>query len=137
MLPKFCIVVGGLLGATAVALGAMETHALKKRLEAQMCPAEQITRRLENAQTAGRYQIVHALAILAIGAAAHQRQHWLWAVAVTAMLLGSLCFSGILHLFALTGNETLLPLVPLGGGSLILAWLAISLAGFLAKESAT
>src|SRR3954467_9369869 len=56
--PSFLLVAAGMLGFTGVALGAFGAHGLKATLET--------TGGLENWKTATFYQLVHAVALLAL-----------------------------------------------------------------------
>ena len=115
----------GFLGATGVALGAFGAHALRGLLEAGGT--------LEVWETAVRYQLLHAAALL--GLAAWQRatakpsggpSRW----AARLWVAGSLLFCGSLYLLALGGPRWLGPVTPLGGAALIAGWLAAALAAF-------
>lgn len=109
------ITVAGLMGATAVALGAFGAHALKARLE---------TDSLATWSTAVEYHLVHALALLALAlfGSATGRPVGLPAAAFTA---GIVLFSGSLYLLALGGPRWLGPITPLGGACFIGGWIAL------------
>lgn len=110
---------GGLLGGVGVALGAFGSHGLRKRL-----PPE----RLETFETAVRYQMIHALALLAAGLAAGA---WpisgLAVIAGWLFLAGTLLFSGSLYLLVFTGEHRWGAVTPLGGLAFIAAWLCLAL----------
>ena len=55
---KKTLIISGILGCTAVIFGAMGAHALKKLITAEQ---------LISFETAVKYQIYHALAILILG----------------------------------------------------------------------
>jgi uncharacterized membrane protein YgdD (TMEM256/DUF423 family) len=112
-------VAGALFGGSGVAAGAFGAHALRARLAPEM---------LGVFETAARYQLLHALALFAAAWVAVQ---WpgRWANAAVALLCaGIILFSGSLYLLVLTGDHLFGALTPLGGGLLILAWLALALA---------
>jgi len=117
------IVVGSLLGAISVALGAFGAHGLKGVLEA--------SGQAGNWETASRYALVHALALVVTGlvaalpGAATRR---LVATAAWCFGLGTVVFSGCLWLLAATGIRRLGAVVPVGGGLLIAGWLMLALA---------
>ena len=113
----------GLLGATAVALGAFGAHGLKERLAL-----------LPDApgwwQTATIYLLIHAVALGAIvlpqggRLAAWQTHCWGW---------GSIIFSGTLYAMALGAPRWLGAITPVGGLLLIVGWVLMVWAG--RKES--
>ena len=111
---------GALSAAVAVALGAFGAHALRSRLE---------PRDLEIFETAVRYQMYHALALLAAG--------WLLArggtgasTAAWAFVAGTVIFCGSLYLMVATGHRWLGAVTPLGGVALILGWLLLASAAW-------
>jgi uncharacterized membrane protein YgdD (TMEM256/DUF423 family) len=110
---------GAISGALAVALGAFGAHGLKGRLSAA---------RLENYETAARYQMYHALALLAAFFAARQ---WpasaLPAFAGWFFVAGSLIFCGSLYLLALTDKRRWGAVTPLGGLAFIAGWICLAL----------
>ena len=110
--------VGALLMALGVAAGALGAHGLATRLDEQ---------HLHVFETAVRYQLFHALGLLAIGLAPLPAE----AVRVPATLLGAgvALFCGSLYALALGGPAWLGAVTPLGGLGLILgwAWLAYAL----------
>jgi uncharacterized membrane protein YgdD (TMEM256/DUF423 family) len=113
-------VAGALLALMGVAAGAFGAHALGARL-----PAE----RLVTYDIAVRYQMFHALALLAVAWAATRwpnPQTW---VAGWLFIAGILIFAGTLYLLALGGPRWLGAVTPLGGlcflaGWALLAWSA-------------
>ena len=64
MSPFRWIAVGALLGALGVALGAYGAHGLEKQLAAWGFAGDELAKRLANHETAVRYQMWHALAIV-------------------------------------------------------------------------
>jgi uncharacterized membrane protein YgdD (TMEM256/DUF423 family) len=119
--PRFAIVAGGILGGLAVAGGAFGAHGLKATLDA--------SGQAGNWETAARYAMVHALALVAVGLLAATRPQ---ATGLTAaawcFLIGSVIFSGCLAVLALTGIKVLGAVVPIGGLLLIAGWLALAAA---------
>jgi uncharacterized membrane protein YgdD (TMEM256/DUF423 family) len=115
----------GLLGATAVALGAAGAHGLRPMLmERGMTVAW---------ETAARYHFFHALGLLALAVLLRQlptrTDRWLgWAGRL--WVVGVLLFSGSLYLLALGGPRWLGPITPLGGVALIAGWLLLIVAAF-------
>ena len=112
------LVAAALLGAAGVALGAFGAHGLRARLDA---------RALEIWETAVRYHLVHAVALLVLAlspvAASLRGAGWLF-------VAGIALFSGSLYALALGGPRLLGPLTPLGGVAFIAGWLWIARVAF-------
>jgi len=113
------LILAGLLGASAVALAALGTHAFSDLLVGPAAARFDIALRLH---------LAHAPALLALALAMSRlRPRW-WSAACALMVLGLLLFCGGLYLAALGIGEWLLPMVPFGGSMLILAWMVLTLA---------
>jgi uncharacterized membrane protein YgdD (TMEM256/DUF423 family) len=120
---RCCIAAGALLGAVAVAGGAFGAHGLKDVLEANGQAA--------NWETAARYCMYHALALVVLGLLATLRTRAMGTIAAAAVcfVTGTLVFSGCLAALALTGVKILGAIVPIGGTLLIAGWLLTAWAG--------
>ena len=124
---------GALSAAVAVAAGAFGAHALRARVEPRL---------LEVFETGARYQMYHALALLAVawwisrgsglvaalggsppGARLAVASGWLF-------VAGTVLFSGSLYAMALTGFRALGAITPLGGVCLIAGWLCLAAAAY-------
>jgi uncharacterized membrane protein YgdD (TMEM256/DUF423 family) len=114
---------GALSAFVGVALGAFAAHALKTRLDAAM---------LATFETGVRYQMFHALALLAVGWA-----HTRWPSAVLTaggwlFLAGTVLFSGSLYALSLSGVRWLGAITPLGGLAFLAGWLCLAWAAWKA-----
>jgi uncharacterized membrane protein YgdD (TMEM256/DUF423 family) len=98
----------------AVALGAFGAHALRASLGAQD---------LATFETGVRYQMYHALALMAVAWAATR---WPGSATLTAagwsFVVGILVFSGSLYVLVLAGQRWLGAVTPLGGVAFLLGW---------------
>jgi uncharacterized membrane protein YgdD (TMEM256/DUF423 family) len=114
------LVCGAILGLTGVALGAFGAHGLSGLLEG---------RGSESAwETAVFYQLVHALALLAVaGWRGPGSASAAWPLACWGG--GVVLFSGSLYALALGGPGFLGPVTPAGGVLLIAGWLWLLLLG--------
>ena len=105
----------GLMGAAGVALAAVAAHG---------APGAGL-------DSAAYLLLFHAAAI--VGGAALLDRDLLWRPALLAALcgwvIGALLFSGDVSLRALAGTRLFPMAAPTGGSILILAWLALSIAG--------
>lgn len=99
-------------GGSGVAIGAFAAHALKARLDQYS---------LDIIQTATQYQMIHALAMLAMVALAQATQ-WPLRGPFLCMAIGIPLFSGSLYLIAATGIKTFGMITPLGGLLLMAGW---------------
>lgn len=123
------IAIGALLGAIGVGLGAYGAHGLSELLENRFgYIGDNLVRRLTNFETAVRYQMLHALALVFCGLALQQKESAWWRFAAWAFLFGVVIFCGLLKVlaFAHPSWKWLGAIVPLGGLSLIVGWLALA-----------
>ncbi|HTB57130.1 MAG TPA: DUF423 domain-containing protein [Polyangia bacterium] len=108
--------VAGLLGFTAVALGAFGAHGLRGRLSPAM---------LEVYRTGALYHLVHAVAALAVALAGERLRRGRLILALLSA--GIVVFAGSLYALAITGLTTLGAVTPLGGLLLLAAWALVAL----------
>jgi uncharacterized membrane protein YgdD (TMEM256/DUF423 family) len=129
MSPHRWIAVGAIVGAIGVALGAYGAHGLDKQLAAWGYSGEDLDKRLANHETAVRYQMWHALAIVLVGVALASGATPWWQASAWALLIGTLIFSGLLYALVLTGPSWrwLGAVVPIGGLSLIVGWVMLAI----------
>ena len=109
---------GALSAFMAVAAGAFGAHALRARLPPDL---------LAVFETGARYQMYHALALLAVAWASN---HWPGTPLRAAGWLfigGTLLFSGSLYLLAVTGARWLGAITPLGGLLFLAGWAALAI----------
>jgi len=126
----------GLLGAIAVALGALGAHFLKGKLSTGLITPDQ----LNGFDTAVKYQIYHVLAMLALYLFSKHNTHKYINWAFHSFLIGIVCFSGSLYflctrnLFGADWLKVLGPITPIGGLFFVAGWIFIALVG-LKKDS--
>lgn len=136
-LPRLWLMLGALGGGLAVTLGAFGAHGLESALEKDT--ALSISERghlLDVWETAARYQMYHALALLAVGLLALRRSDASLHAAGTTMVLGTLIFSGCLYALVLTRVRVLGAIVPIGGVLLIVGWLSLLVAVLQSGDAA-
>jgi uncharacterized membrane protein YgdD (TMEM256/DUF423 family) len=114
---QLVLVMGTLYGATSVILGAFGAHAFKKIL-----PAE----KLLSFETGVKYQMYHALLLVAIGLFLNF-QTTLEKSAAWCIILGTFIFSVSIYFLSFadhwgTNLKWLGPITPLGGLLMILGW---------------
>jgi uncharacterized membrane protein YgdD (TMEM256/DUF423 family) len=118
---RLWIVIGAVSAFISVAMGAFGAHALKARLTPDL---------LAVFETGARYQMYHALGLIAVGLLAAHRPSGLLTGAGGAMALGTLLFSGSLYALALSGVRALGAITPLGGTSFLVGWVLFALAAW-------
>jgi uncharacterized membrane protein YgdD (TMEM256/DUF423 family) len=107
-------VAGALSAAIAVVLGAFAAHGLRTRLTPELQATFEV---------GVRYQMYHALALLAVAWGAARWPGGAIGAAGVLFAVGTLIFSGSLYLLVLTGHKWLGAITPLGGLALIAGWL--------------
>ncbi|MEW5839017.1 MAG: DUF423 domain-containing protein [Pseudomonadota bacterium] len=114
------LLLAALFGASGVALGAFGAHGLKNLLEPRL---------LEVFNTAVQYQLLHALALLALALWTRPQTARALRLAGWAWVVGIVLFSGSLYAYVLSyslwGVRLLAMITPLGGVFFILGWLAL------------
>ncbi len=119
MLGKTSLMLGSAFCCIAVAAGAFGAHALRARLDGYS---------LGVWNTAAQYQMVHALALLVVGAISlsggSTRTKCLKA-APWCFALGILIFSGSLYVLAISGIKWLGAITPIGGGLFLAGWICL------------
>lgn len=116
-------VVGAINGALAVTLGAFGAHGLETMVAEGRFAAEM----LDTFEVAVRYQMYHALALVALGVLSH-RDNTAGKLAGCAFLAGILIFSGMLYAYVFTGIKVFAMIVPIGGLAFIVGWTALAVA---------
>jgi uncharacterized membrane protein YgdD (TMEM256/DUF423 family) len=118
---RIFFILGALSGCMAVAAGAFGAHGLKGRISDEM---------LVVFETGARYQMYHALALLATAGACTRWPGLATTSAGWLLLAGTVIFSGSLYLMALTGQRWLGAVTPLGGLAFLAGWLCLAWAAF-------
>lgn len=109
--------IGSLAAFLGVGLGAFGAHALKSRLSPDLLAAFEV---------GVRYQMYHALALLAV-AWACARWPGPWVTASGILFIGGMAvFSGSLYVLSLSGVRWLGAITPLGGLALLGGWLCLA-----------
>lgn len=112
---RIFIAIAAILGGLSVAAGAFASHALREKLS---------ERGLEIFETAVRYQMYHAIALMLVALLLSQAlvpQPTLVA-AGWAFIIGIAIFSGSLYALSLTDIKVLGAITPLGGVAFIAGW---------------
>lgn len=111
---RLFLTAGAISGALAVLLGAFGAHLLKQLISPDM---------LEVYQTGIHYQFYHTFAMLCVGILMNFNPSKTLKWSGYLFIAGTIIFSGFLYLLALTGIKALGMIVPIGGLTLVAAWI--------------
>jgi uncharacterized membrane protein YgdD (TMEM256/DUF423 family) len=114
-------VLGCFFGMLGVAAGAFGAHALRERLPDNM---------LAIFETGVRYQMYHALALLAVALLLTRVPSSAGVAAGWLFTAGIVIFSGSLYVLVLSGVRWLGAITPLGGVAFLVGWLLLAWAGW-------
>ena len=110
--------IGALSALISVAAGAFGAHALRGRLTPEY---------LAVFETAARYQMYHALGLLAVAWAITRWPGPLPVWAGWLFVAGTALFSGSLYILALTGIRWWGAVTPLGGTAFLAGWICLAM----------
>lgn len=114
MTAKTILILGGILGALSVAIGAFGAHGLEATLTANA--------RVDTFETAVKYQFYHTLALILLGILMLNVQSNYFSYAGVSFLIGIVIFSGSLYTLSLTNFTWLGAITPIGGLAFIMGW---------------
>ncbi|MDX2190723.1 MAG: DUF423 domain-containing protein [Bacteroidota bacterium] len=117
---KIWAIVGASLGALSVMIGAFGAHSLKNMLT--------INNRIDTFETAARYHMYHAIAILVCGILLDLKKHNLFSISSWLFLCGIIIFSGSLYALSISGLRWLGAITPIGGICFITGWILLAVA---------
>lgn len=116
---KWLLIIGALMGFSAVALGAFGAHALKDKLAPDL---------LSIYEVGVNYHMYHALATFVAVWISLIAPGMLASLSGWLFVGGTLIFSGSLYLLAMTGIRTFGAITPIGGLLFLAGWLCVALA---------
>lgn len=111
--PKTFLLLGMILMAAGVAVGAFGAHALKSKLVE--------SGRTDTFETGIRYMLIHSLALILIGVLMDRYPQL--STAGVLLLIGIFFFSGSLLTLSLTNATYWGAVAPIGGTAFIVGWL--------------
>jgi len=115
---KTYIIIGALLSALGIALGAFGSHSLKTKLN----PEELVIYDI-----ATRYLMYHAIGIVCLGILTYNVPESVVKVPAILMLIGIVLFSGSIYLILIKGYTKLGIITPLGGTAFIVSWILLAI----------
>lgn len=126
---RILLLIGGLLAAGAIGMGAYAAHPLEGSLKKQNLDEETIVKRVDQCETGARYQMYAAIGVILCGVLAGRRTSIGMVVAAAFILLGALLFSGGLYLLVFTHDDFHPAIIPSGGVSFIIGWIIFAICG--------
>ena len=117
---------GAVSGFLAVALGAFGAHALRGRLAPDMQAVF---------ETAARYQMAHALALVALGLGSARLAPRAVRGVGALFVAGTVIFAGSLYALALTGERGWGAVTPVGGLLFLAGWAWLAAAAYAASRT--
>ena len=122
------IFIGAVFACIAVILGAFGAHGLQSHLEKTVADETEQSDLLETWETAARYHMYHALALIFLGLVLLQQPSRALNASGFLFIVGVLVFSGLLYILVLTQINILGQFVPIGGGFMIIGWIVFAVA---------
>jgi len=110
---RLFLALGAISALVSVAAGAFGAHALRARLAPEL---------LAIFETGARYQMYHALGLVAVAWAASRWPSALVTAAGWLFVAGTLLFSGSLYALVLSGVRALGAVTPVGGVAFLVGW---------------
>lgn len=110
---RFFFVAGAIAAFIAVALGAFGAHSLRTKLSPDM---------LNIFEVGVRYQMYHALGLIAVAWAITRWPEANLNAAGWAFIVGIVIFSGSLYLLSITDTRWLGAITPIGGLAFLIGW---------------
>ena len=115
---KTYIIIGALLSAVGIALGAFGSHSLKTKFN----PEELVIYDI-----ATRYLMYHAIGIISLGILGYNVPNSIVKIPIIIMIIGIVLFSGSLYLISIKGYTKLGVITPLGGTAFIVSWVLLAI----------
>ncbi len=109
---KKWVIISGISGFLAVALGAFGVHGLKSQLTAEM---------LEIYKTGVLYHLIHSVVLLALGLSGLEKFN----KSAIFISIGILLFSFSLYLYSVTAVTFFAFITPFGGLSFLVGWVLV------------
>jgi len=112
------LIIGSVVSALAVAIGAFGAHALAPLVAAHG--------RTETYDTAVQYHMFHAIGIFIVGILMVNKPHKILRLVSWFFLFGIILFSGSLYTLSITGITILGAITPIGGVLFIAGWILLA-----------
>ena len=113
------LLIGAVAAFLAVGFGAFGAHGLRGRVSPDMMAVF---------ESAVRYQMYHALALVLVALILGRMDGWLIRTAGWCFVAGIVLFSGSLYVLAVSGVTILGAITPLGGLAFLAGWACLAFA---------
>jgi uncharacterized membrane protein YgdD (TMEM256/DUF423 family) len=123
---RFFLMAAALFAGLSIGAGAFASHTLRDRLT---------ERSLEIFETAARYQMYHALALLFVAVLLSRGNSLSLRVAGVAFMVGIVIFSGSLYALSVSDVKILGAVTPIGGVAFIVGWINVAIAAWNLKPA--
>lgn len=133
---RWIVFFAAISGLVCVGIGAMGSHSLPKRLQESGLSESDIQKKIGQCDIAVKYQMVHTLAILAVGLCPATATRRIWKVACILFFAGVCLFSGGLYSMVFFDRIGHWSIVPLGGATMMVAWLMLGIGAVFPSKSA-
>ncbi|MBZ0274430.1 DUF423 domain-containing protein [bacterium] len=124
MTARTVLILAGVMGFFAVALGAFGAHGLRKVTTPDL---------IEVWETGARYHMYHALALGLVGLLLLRAPNVWMSTAAWCFLAGIALFSGSLYALALSGVRILGAITPFGGFAFLAGWVTFAIGAWKLK----
>ena len=115
---KTYIIIGAILSAIGIIIGAFGSHSLKTKLNHEELLIYDI---------ATRYLMYHSIGIISLGILAYNVPDSVVEIPIIIMLIGIILFSGSLYLISIKGYTKLGIITPIGGTAFIISWVLLAI----------
>ena len=132
---RWLVLIAAISGFVCIGIGAMGSHSLPKLLHDSGFQENEVQKKLAQCEIAVKYQMVHTLAILTIGLSPATESRRTWKTASVLFLAGICLFSGGLFSMVFFNAMGHWSIVPLGGATLMFAWLSLGIGAVFPLKS--
>ncbi len=132
---RWLVFIAAISGLLCVAIGAMGAHSLPTRLRDSGLSEPDVRKKIDQCETAVKYHTYHSLAVLCIGLCPATQSKRSWRVACILFFVGVCLFSGGLYSMVFLNRMGHWSIVPLGGGTLMIAWLTLGIGALFPCKS--
>ena len=133
---RWLVLIAAISGFVCVGIGAIGSHSLPKRLHESGFQEIEVQKKLAQCEIAVKYQMVHTLAILAVGLCPATATRRIWKVACILFFAGLCLFSGGLYSMVFFDRMGHWSIVPMGGATMMVAWLMLGIGAVFPSKSA-
>jgi uncharacterized membrane protein YgdD (TMEM256/DUF423 family) len=113
------VILAAILGFLGVGIGAFGAHGLQATLRANG--------REDTFETANRYHMLHALALIGVAVVGSAHPHRLIRVAGYALFAGAVIFAGSLYILAVFNIAPMGAVAPIGGALMLVGWACLGI----------